>query len=373
MSDDGTKIAFATQGPLVPGDSNPWFDVYLRDLAAGTTELISRSPTNAAANNSSGDCVNLPSVDVDGSGSAVAFSSYASNLTGAPDDAFSDAFVSRPLPADGDGDGIADGIDTIPGTFSNDFSDGTTYGQIKNRNGLAVSVRDSIAATGGVRVTIPGTGPNKANLSICGIAVKAGPGTNADFKCGSVIVTVDPGSAPIEVVIGPDLAIVTIPAGVEAEVDQTPSGAFTVENVIGGAVTVDVDGTTTTVPAGGSLAGNAWDFTGFLSPVDNDGVLNAAAAGKAIPIRWQLLDVGGAPVTNLSTASLSVRALACPGTSTADQVEEYTTGATGLLNLGNGSYQLNWQTPKGYAGSCKTLVLDIGDGVVHTALFRFAK
>jgi hypothetical protein len=83
--------------------------------------------------------------------------------------------------------------------------------------------------------------------------------------------------------------------------------------------------------------------------------------------------VSGAPVTSLATAKLTVQSLACPGLATPDQVEEYTTGSTGLINLGDGNYQLNWQTPPAYANSCKTLRLDIGDGVLHSALFRFTK
>jgi hypothetical protein len=36
-------------------------------------------------------------------------------------------------------------------------------------------------------------------------------------------------------------------------------------------------------------------------------------------------------------------------------------------------YQFNWQTPTSYAGSCKTMKLDIGDGVTHQAPFKFTK
>ena len=45
-------------------------------------------------------------------------------------------------------------------------------------------------------------------------------------------------------------------------------------------------------------------------------------------------------------------------------------GASALKNLGNGNYQLDWKTPTSYANSCKTLKLDIGDGVTHNALFK---
>ena len=48
-------------------------------------------------------------------------------------------------------------------------------------------------------------------------------------------------------------------------------------------------------------------------------------------------------------------------------------GASGLQNLGDGNYQLNWKSPTSYAGSCKRLRLDLGDGSSHTADFKFTK
>ena len=61
------------------------------------------------------------------------------------------------------------------------------------------------------------------------------------------------------------------------------------------------------------------------------------------------------------------------GTITTDQIEECSSGASDLQNLGDGTYQLNWKTPTSYANSCKTLKLDLGDGFFHTALFQFKK
>jgi hypothetical protein len=60
---------------------------------------------------------------------------------------------------------------------------------------------------------------------------------------------------------------------------------------------------------------------------------------------------------------------------TPDQLEEYAAGSSGLLNQGDGYYQLNWKTPKTYAQSCKTLKLDLGEGsgMERTALFQFTK
>jgi hypothetical protein len=120
-------------------------------------------------------------------------------------------------------------------------------------------------------------------------------------------------------------------------------------------------------------AGPQYTFDGFAAPVDND-KLNMAKAGQAIPLRWRLTDAAGAPVTTLTTATITVASLACDLTGSADQVEEYAAGGSGLQNLGNGYYQLNWKTPTSYAKSCKTLKLDLGEASgPHTAAFQFTK
>ena len=47
-------------------------------------------------------------------------------------------------------------------------------------------------------------------------------------------------------------------------------------------------------------------------------------------------------------------------------------GASGLIyDAGTDRYQLSWKTQKGWAGSCRTLVLKLRDGSTHTAQFRF--
>jgi hypothetical protein len=120
-------------------------------------------------------------------------------------------------------------------------------------------------------------------------------------------------------------------------------------------------------------AGPQYTFAGFAAPVDND-KMNMAKAGQAIPLRWRLTDATGAPVTTLTTATVTVASLACDVAGGADQVEEYAAGGSGLQNLGNGYYQLNWKTPASYAKSCKTLKLDLGEASgPHTAAFQFTK
>jgi hypothetical protein len=119
----------------------------------------------------------------------------------------------------------------------------------------------------------------------------------------------------------------------------------------------------------------AYTFVGFSQPVDNNGTVNAVKAGQAIPLKWRLLDFSGNPVLNLTSATVNVQDLNCSLGTTADLLEEVAAGASGLQNLGNGYYQLNWKSPVSYAKSCKTMTLNLGEGpsAVHAALFTFTK
>jgi hypothetical protein len=96
-------------------------------------------------------------------------------------------------------------------------------------------------------------------------------------------------------------------------------------------------------------------FEGFGQPVAND-MLNSMKAGQTVPLRWRLLDPTGAPVTDLATASVAVRTVAC-GTLPADPVEEVASGQSGLQNLGDGYYQFNWKTAK--TPGCRELKLHL--------------
>jgi adhesin/invasin len=135
--------------------------------------------------------------------------------------------------------------------------------------------------------------------------------------------------------------------------------------------TTDIPQITITYHAG-------YGFAGFLAPVDNldangNPVLNVVKAGQAIPLKWRLTDATGAPVTTLASAQITATGITCTAGATTDQLEELAAGASGLQNLGDGNYQLNWKSPTSYANSCKRLRLDLGDGSSHTADFKFTK
>jgi hypothetical protein len=139
-------------------------------------------------------------------------------------------------------------------------------------------------------------------------------------------------------------------------------------------------GTHTVTCTAKDLAGNpataqasyevVYSFTGFSHPIANPPVLNDrnAGTGKAIPLRFSVSNATG-PVTDLTSVEVTATSLDCDLGVTPNLPTEQGT----LQNRGNGEYQFDWKVPKSYAGSCKTLSVDLGDGVDHTALFRFSK
>jgi len=178
------------------------------------------------------------------------------------------------------------------------------------------------------------------------------------------------------VVLGGGVTVVSIPAGGAGKVTDTGGGSFSVQNLgpVGApSLSVTVDGSTALLPSGATTTAQTWHFVGFSQPIDNVPVVNRVSAGRAVPVKWRLLDSASTPVSNLSGATITTTAGGCGGGATIDQIEEVTAGASGLLNLGNGFYQLNWKAPSSYAGSCRTLHLDLHDGVTHDAIFLFTK
>jgi alpha-tubulin suppressor-like RCC1 family protein len=275
--------------------------------------------------------------------------------------------VPTPPSVDADGDGVEDSIDAGVGQFDDGAG---TSGTITDRAGLEVTIADE-AAPDGVKVTV-GPGIGKVTLSVCGgFTLKVAAGSEVVVTCGSVKVEVLQGSA--EVVLGGGLTVISVPSGVTAKVSQNPNGSYTTENLGGGSLTVTIDGVQTTIAAGQTKSVTALDFQGFTSPVDNPTVLNVVKAGQAVPFKWRLLRPDGSPYTGLTAASMTVASLTCSLGATPDQLEEVAPGDSGLLNLGNGYYQLNWKSPKNYADSCKVLRLNLGEGVTRDAYFKFTR
>jgi len=110
--------------------------------------------------------------------------------------------------------------------------------------------------------------------------------------------------------------------------------------------------------------------------------MNIVKAGRAIPLKWQIFNETVEPVADLQPAVVMISSVTIPCSGmvgATNEVDEYATGNSGLQNLADGIYQLNWNTPKTYAGTCRRLRLDLGernpDGTrfYRTADFQFTR
>lgn len=88
ISADGNFVVFASYATdLVADDTNDSTDIFLHDIRAGTTTMLSRTPDGEPAN----DMSHSPSIS--GAGEMVAYSSTATDLLAGPQDAEGDADV----------------------------------------------------------------------------------------------------------------------------------------------------------------------------------------------------------------------------------------------------------------------------------------
>jgi hypothetical protein len=215
-----------------------------------------------------------------------------------------------------------------------------------------------------------------------GITYTSEPSCDPMGRCasGSIALSIDT-TAPVVTCQTPAPAFTLGAAGAMVSAAVTDALSGPVAALVTAAADTSTAGAKTVSLTGADAAGHAltvtceyrvaYVFGGFQQPVDEGGILNVVKAGRAIPLKWRLTDAAGAPVTSLTMASVAVQGLDCAAGTSADLVEETVAGGSGLQNLGDGYYQLNWKTPSSYANSCKTLRLDLGEGLSHTALFKF--
>lgn len=92
ISADGSFVAFASgSSNLVAGDTNGVQDIFVHDLASGTTERVSVSTVGEEGNANSSSLGSPPAISADGR--FVAFESYASNLVAGDTNGSDDVFV----------------------------------------------------------------------------------------------------------------------------------------------------------------------------------------------------------------------------------------------------------------------------------------
>lgn len=124
-------------------------------------------------------------------------------------------------------------------------------------------------------------------------------------------------------------------------------------------------------PQGIAVGGSTqYDFSGFLSPVDNPPTQNAVKAGRAVPVKFSL---GGDQGLDIFAAGFpQSHEIDCDSSDPIDGIEStVTAGASGLsYDPDTDRYTYVWKTSKSWAGSCRRLVVGLNDGTEQVADFR---
>ena len=114
-----------------------------------------------------------------------------------------------------------------------------------------------------------------------------------------------------------------------------------------------------------------YNFAGFFQPVDNLPVFNVVQAGRAIPVKFSLSGFKGLGI--FAVGSPSSGPIACNSSDPAsDLTETVTAGGSSLsYDATTDRYIYVWKTDPSWAGTCRQLVVELNDGSIHRANFRF--
>ena len=246
-------------------------------------------------------------------------------------------------------------------------------------------------------VTVPATVVTPAPVTITEQAITGSPPANYGFFGLEVVITAPVATAASPLVLTFTIDATAMPAGQDASTivlfrngvpvpdctaadgSATPDPCVALRETLSGAPwNGDARLTARTSQAstwntGLSFGPPPFDFTGFLEPVNNQPTINAATAGKAIPVKFSLGGDQGLDI--LAAGSPMSRKVACDTGAPVDAIEQTVTagGSSLTYDAATGTYTYVWKTDKAWKGTCRQLVVTLVDGTSHSASFSFTK
>jgi len=114
-----------------------------------------------------------------------------------------------------------------------------------------------------------------------------------------------------------------------------------------------------------------YNFAGFFPPVANLPALNIVQAGRGIPVKFSLSGNKGLGI--FAPGSPSSGPIVCNSSDPATLLEETVTAGGSSLSYDpiTDQYIYVWKTEPGWAGTCRQLVVQLNDGSIHRANFKF--
>jgi hypothetical protein len=112
-------------------------------------------------------------------------------------------------------------------------------------------------------------------------------------------------------------------------------------------------------------------FAGFFPPISNLPALNVVQAGQTLPVKFSLEGNRGWAI--FQPGSPKSQGIPCdPADPINDMQVTDTLSQSGLIyDPTTDEYTYVWKTEKTWRNSCRTLLLQLTDGISHTADFRF--
>jgi hypothetical protein len=112
-------------------------------------------------------------------------------------------------------------------------------------------------------------------------------------------------------------------------------------------------------------------FNGFFKPLFNLPLVNAVAAGRAVPVKFSV--EGAIDSRVLKSGSPTSVQVQCNPASTSKVVSDTGDEVNSVLFNSGTSYTYIWKTNPLWGGSCRKLIVTLVDGSQHSAVFRFSK
>jgi hypothetical protein len=110
-------------------------------------------------------------------------------------------------------------------------------------------------------------------------------------------------------------------------------------------------------------------FERLIEPLRRSPIYNGVTAGSLVPIRWRLLSAGQAVTNPAAFQSVTVSNVSCQ--SPMVPLIDTATGGPGFsVNPANGYFIYNWQTEASWAGTCRRVLIRLGDNSVKELLFQ---
>jgi hypothetical protein len=248
---------------------------------------------------------------------------------------------------------------TDPGATANDACSGPT----------------GVVASGSVNVNVPGS------YTITYTSTDGSHSATATRTVNVVDTTAPVISCPANIVVSLPLnstatsMAVTYPA-VTATDSCSSSVTVTTSKASGSVFNV---GPTTVTATATDPAGNQsscsftvtvlYNFTGFFQPVDNLPTLNQVNAGRAIPVKFSLS--GNKGLNIFAPNNPSSGTIPCGANDPVVDITETVTAGSSSLSFGGDQYNYVWKTESSWAGTCRQLVMQLNDGSIHRANFKF--